>query len=253
MSSAPVSGRIEELWSADLTGRCGVLHVTAVGRATDGGATVIRIGPESPASETDFFALSVARARSDAIVTTGSILRAELAVSHDPGPALTEWRGSVLGKTKQPMLAILTRGTGLPEAHPVFERPNVLIGTSVESAPELEARLGPRGVAVVGLADSSLRGLLRELARRGLPDICVEAGPSTAGSLYDAPVVVDELLLSVYEEAPLPPALDAGPFLSSAALAERLGPPVSAVSRREASGLWQFRRFCRSRGRTRRS
>lgn len=204
---------------------------------------MIRIGPESPASETDFFALSVARARSDAIVTTGSILRAESAVSHDPGPALTEWRRDVLGKTRPPTLAILTRGRGLPDAHPVFEQPNVLVGTSLQSAPELEERLAARGVAVVGLASSSLRGLLRELARRGLPDICVEAGPSTAGSLYDDPVVVDELLLSVYEELPLSSGLDAGPFLSSPALAERLGPPASAVSRREASGLWRFSRF----------
>lgn len=223
-----------------------MLHVSAIGRLDGGGFGVLRIGPESPSSETDFFALSVARARADAIVSTGSILRAEATVTHDPGPELLDWRRDVLGKPEPPLLAVLTRGDSFPLEHPALRAGRVLIGTSGEGAARLAARLDGRGPEVVALADPSLRGLIADLKRRGHRTLCLEAGPSTSVGLYEPPVAVDELLLSVFEQSPLPDALVAGLFPDPSQLRASLGMPVSEVSRLEASGLWRFRRYVRS-------
>ena len=58
-----------------------------------------------------------------------------------------------------------------------------------------------------------LRPVLALLARQGCETICVEAGPATNLDLYRDPFVVDELVLSTWEERVLPAELHAGPFL----------------------------------------
>jgi len=244
MSAESVRCRIIALWGDPLEGPAGVVHVTAVGRVADRGLAVIRICPEAPTSETDAFSLAVARARADAIVTTGSILRAEAAVSHDPGPELRAWRRESLGKDASPTLAILTRG-GIPPGHPALAGARVLVGTTRTSAAELGPAIASETTEVVGLADSSLRGLIDELVRRGHRDICVEAGPSTSAGLYDAPLAVDELMLSIFEETPLQDTLVAGRFPDEATLRARFGPATSEMAWLEESGRWRFRRFTR--------
>ncbi len=245
MSVGAAQGRIEEIWHDDLLRPAGVLHVVAVGRDGVGGLAVIRIGADAPAGETDFFALSVARARADAIVTTGAILRAEPTVVHDPGEDLGEWRRQALAKNEPPTLVVLTRGAGLPKEHPAFAQGPTLVATSIEAVGAVEQDFRSRDVEVVGLVDATTRGLVDELRRRGLSDILLEAGPSTVLPLYDDPLVVDELMLSIYEEGPLAERLVAGVFPDEEQLRERFGPPTSEVSLAEKSGRWCFSRFRR--------
>ena len=240
-----VTDRIVALWADPLTRPAGVLHVVAVGRAAGGGLGVIRIGPGAPASRTDRFALSVARARADVIVSTGRILREEASLVHDPGSEARAWRRGVLGKPDEPVLAILTRGAGLPLEHPALRRARVLVGVPRAAAAGLSAALGRRDARVVGLEDASLRGWVAELRRRGFRTVCVEAGPSTATSLYEDPLAVDELMLSIFEEHALPDRLNAGPFLAPGALGERFGAPRSEILRSETSGRWRFCRYAR--------
>lgn len=245
MNVDSVSQRIRDLWGTDLAGPVGVLHVAAIGRDRCGQNHVLRIEPGSPQSATDSFALAVARARADAIITTGGILRAEPDVSHDPGPELIAWRREVRGKQSLPAVVVFTRGAGLPLEHPVFQRSDVLVATSSKAARDLRTDLARRSVEVIGLYDLSARGLVEALVRRGFHDVCVEAGPSTSAALYERPLAVDELLLSIYEETPLTDEEIAGNFASDVALGEAFGPPASDVARTEASGRWRFRRYVR--------
>jgi riboflavin biosynthesis pyrimidine reductase len=100
----------------------GVLHVTAI----DGNSgRTLRIDDHAPKSHADAFALNLARARADAIVITGKILRDEPKLSYAPGapgpttPAFTAFRAA-LGRTSRPLLVVMTRGANLPLEHPVF-------------------------------------------------------------------------------------------------------------------------------------
>ena len=67
----------------------GALHVAAVWRPAGGDRNVVlRISDQTPSSEVDFLLLNLARARAEAIVTTGRILHEEPGVVHDlQGPA----------------------------------------------------------------------------------------------------------------------------------------------------------------------
>lgn len=197
----------------------------------------MRIEHDTPKSELDFFALNFARARADAIVVTGRILREEPGLRYDlQGPGalpegLAAWRAAA-GLREPPLLVVLTSGRGLDLEHPAFHswaRP--LIFTSVDAAAGLAG--GP--VDAVGVERPSLRGLLRHLAERGARGVSIEAGPSTAVPLYDAPLGVDELMLSVFR-GPLAERLRAGAFLSAAELDRRL----PAVNPAAHEGEWTF-------------
>lgn len=225
----------------------GVLHVAAVGRADDGRRRVIRIGESAPRSETDAFLLRLSRARSDAIVTTGAILRAERDLEHRLDPDLEMWRVRVLGKSAPPTVVVLTSGEDLDLEHRALASSPALIATGARAAARLASEASRRGIEIAGLEEPSLRGVLRELAHRGWRDVCVEAGPSTSSALYEDPALVDELVLSTFEEEPLSPALDAGLFVDADRLHAVFGAPVSEVERTEASGRWCFRRFRRLR------
>ena len=88
-----VPARLEALWGTrTLPVDAGVLHVVATW--FDGEShRVIRITPRSPKSETDFFVLNLARARADAIITTGRILRDEPELEYALPSA---WAGSLI-------------------------------------------------------------------------------------------------------------------------------------------------------------
>jgi hypothetical protein len=132
------------------------VHVTAVGRTTARREAVgseratletIAIGPHSPKSATDFFLLNLARARADAIVTTGKILRDEPAVEHrlqgaDGEPAaLAAWRRERLGKREPPCSVVLTTGREIDLFHPLFRSaPRVIILTGESAAGALRER-----------------------------------------------------------------------------------------------------------------
>ena len=57
--------------------------MAAVGRDPDGEMVVLEINQSTPRSAHDRFALDLARARADVIVTTGAILRAEPRLAYE--------------------------------------------------------------------------------------------------------------------------------------------------------------------------
>lgn len=244
----------------------GVLHPTAVWRSPEGRLVTMKIEAGTPGSATDAFVLSWARARADAIVTTGRNLRKEPELVHGligPGrvpEVLAAWRKEELGKEGPPVSLVLTSGRGLDLDHPLLVggETHPVIFTGEEGCRRLEAGALRRGIEVAGHPSPGIRQALAFLRQRGARTISIEAGPSTSRRLYDEPLAVDELLLSVYEEAQLSPAVRGGDFLPVGEI-EALFPAASSgdgwTARgrkgrevKEPSGQWSFHRFLRPRG-----
>ncbi len=244
-SAAAVERLARALYGVDVSGPAGALHVAAVADE-DGRHRVIAIGEHAPASPVDFFVLNLARARADAIVVTGSILRAEPALRYDlqgPGDSargLAAWRREVARLDTPPRLLVLTRG-GLPLAHPALRswaRP--LVYTSREAA----GALGGSGLPVVGVEQPSLLGALDHLRRVcGARSIAIEAGPTATRELYGyAETPVRELWLSIFE-GELDPRARAGRLPSRSELAASGLTRQSAVRVAQPSGPWRFERW----------
>ncbi|MGB8331239.1 MAG: hypothetical protein WCE62_14035, partial [Polyangiales bacterium] len=174
----------------------------------DAPLTTIRINEHSPKNDLDFLALHIARARADAIIITGKILREEPELSYDLradprwGDALVSWRERRWGLCDPPWLLILTRGHELDFDHPVFHgwmRP--MIFTSDRAATR---RLAAAPCSVVRDDAPDIRRAIHHLqVSRECECVSIEAGPSTVRALYDRPMAIEELLLSVYIEASL--------------------------------------------------
>jgi riboflavin biosynthesis pyrimidine reductase len=194
----------------------GVLHSVHAVRAANGRLHALRIDAGAPKSETDWFVLSLCRARADAVLTSAENLRREPQLSHRlTGPwagALQAYRSQRLSKTAPLGAAILTRHGSLPLAHPVWQDgTEKLVLTLPESEDSLRRQLGSLA-EVVAIPGLTVDKACLTLAQRGLPLISVEAGPSTAASLYAAqPALVSELWLTRWESAPAHAAL-AGPL-----------------------------------------
>jgi riboflavin biosynthesis pyrimidine reductase len=223
----------------------GVVHVVAAARDA-GRLRVLKIGPDAPKSDTDFFVLSLARARADAVLTTARILREEPALSLDfAGPwasGLAAYR-SELGKQRLTAL-VLTLGGDLPAAHPLWhDALERLVLTTSSGAAALRARLAERAEVIASDAPSP-RAALELLSSRGARAISIEAGPSTAGSLYGPPPCIDELWLSI-AELPLMPEQLGGALPEDARLFAGLRLASERV-RTEQSGPWRFQRWVRS-------
>jgi riboflavin biosynthesis pyrimidine reductase len=213
----------------------GVLHVVAVHEGADA-RSVIRIGALAPKSATDFFALELARARVEAIVITGAILRAEPELRYALSSELAAYRGE-LGLTRPPCLVVLTGGD-IPLDHPALAGPaRPIIFTSSEAAPALRARTA---IEIVGVPAPSARRALAHLRdERGHRSISVEAGPTTAVPLYADPCAIDELALSVFT-GELDLGARGGRFLDEREL-ERRFDRVSV----EVEAEWRFERWLR--------
>lgn len=251
-SAADVDAMVERLYGHGFDPRRpGVLHVTAVWRRGTGEWVTIRIEERTPKSEHDFFVLNLCRARADAIVTSGKNLRQERDLRHDlAGPvrvpeALASWRRR-LGKTEPPISLVLTSGRSLDPGHLLFRsgtRP--LIYTSPEGWERLLA-VRERGVEVVADLDAGLRSAIAFLLReRNAETIVVETGPSTSMGLYDPPLLVDELFVSIYE-GELDEALQGGAFLSQEDVEARFTQPEPSFRVRSKGGCWSFRRYLAS-------
>ncbi|MEZ4472429.1 MAG: dihydrofolate reductase family protein [bacterium] len=149
-------------------------------------------------SPTDAFVLALSRARADAIITTGRILRAEPDVRYSPaGPTgLDRWRREAVGLDAAPLLVVLT--AQVPDFdHPgLVEAPEVLVLTPAAWPAEAEAEARRRGIEHRALADLTLAATLAHLRDRGRRRISVEAGPTTARALFTGPALLDQLLLS---------------------------------------------------------
>jgi len=232
-----------------------VLHVASVWRGGDGALRVLRIGPKTPRSRHDAFLLALARARADAIVTTGKILREEPALTHGPlGPpalraALALYRRERLVLALDPWLLVLSSGRSLDPAHPAFHAPlRPLLFVPAAAATGLRERFAETDVRVVSVPEPSARIALDHLRRLGAKRVTLEAGPSTTRALYDEPVRVDELWLATYAGEPPDHDVIGEPFVDDARLAAALPAASAPVTRDEPSGSWTFSRRWRSSG-----
>lgn len=210
----------------------GVIHVAAIDAHS---RRALAVGPGAPASATDRFVLGFARARADAIVTTGAILRAEPALVHrfaDAPEAQAYWqrfRADVLGRAEPPTLVVLTASGDWPPAHPALhEAPRTIVLTTAAGRARLGGAEGSdtaargrgerretdgtiaaaRRIEVFVLDDGPPAAAGDPLARaidwlrreRGCETIVLESGPrSTLGLYAAARPRIDELLLSVFE------------------------------------------------------
>lgn len=251
-SAGAVTAVTRALYGAELGAVEGVLHVVAVTR--DGEALrVIRVGPRAPKSDVDRFALNLARARVDGIVVSGAVLRAEPGLRYDldgPGDSaegLAAWRREVAGRKDPPWLLVLTRSGDLRADHPVWDSwASPIVYTGRDVATSLRRRL-PERVAIEAREETSARDAIAHLRdERGCAGVSIEAGPRVAAPLYDPPLAIDELMLSVFEGALDPRA--AGPvWLEEADLEARLRPTAPPVRVEEPSGPWTFSRWRRAR------
>jgi riboflavin biosynthesis pyrimidine reductase len=251
-----------ELYAASLPAAEGVLHIAAVWRAPDGRALVLAVNDAAPKSPTDAIVLGLARARADVIVTTGRILRHEPGLSHrlhdDPQveTALSSWREQQLGRRELPRTLILTRGEDVPLEHPIFapdrdsRRLAPAIVTGERAAERLRAHAGSRAVDVIARGAPGLRDTI-EFAREQFAarTLLVEAGPSSARSLYESPIAVDELLLTEYAGEALAERARGPEFIADATLEAAFGDAIAmrtaAVCVEEPSGRWSFGRYTR--------
>lgn len=229
-----------------------MLHVTALSREPAGRLRTLRIGPAMPKSETDDFALQLARARSDVILTTGANLRAEPGLETWAPHVLAQsgldrWRSERLGRREPPLLAVLTSGRSLDLDHRALSgRDRVLVLTTSEGAHLLAPHASAHGIDVIVREEVGVRDAIACLRdERGLANVVVEAGPSTSRWLYHDPCLVDELMLTLLDGAAAPGQLEAAPFETLAelrALYDEAAPPCVV---RESGGRWSFQRFLR--------
>jgi len=102
MTASAVAKRVQELYGDELLEDAGVVQVCSAWRDAQGVLRSVRVGPHAPRSETDGFALALARARADVIVTTGQILRDEPGLQHEIGSAsgidFAAWRRGWVGR-----------------------------------------------------------------------------------------------------------------------------------------------------------
>lgn len=244
-----VSQRLRTLYGRDPAGQVGVLHSIALWIDAAGEAHALRIAPGCPQSDTDAFLLRAARMRAEAIVTTGQILRDEPQLTHgESDRGLRAWRRERVGLQASPRTVILTSGDQIDMKHPALgteHRPMII--TREEAAAPLRNAAHRAGVTleVIGREATSIRDTLALLRGQGHRTVLVEAGPTTAVSLYDEPLRVDELLLAVYRGAVLAPQWIGPRFLNLNALegAFRRRTPPTAVG--EPSGEWTFQRLLR--------
>lgn len=228
----------------DLRAATGLVHVAAVAGPR---WEVIRIGPDSPASLHDRFALELCRARADAIVVTGKILRDEPDLRYDLAlgldtlsTGLHAWRRERMGKVEPPTLLVLTSGRGLDPGHPALSadswaRP--LVFTS------RDAELPPLTIECARVEAPSLAAAVAFLRDRGAKTVALEAGPGTTAPSYRGEhPVIDELLLSRY-----------GGDLDGVPVTDAFTPPKpdgflrrSHLQVDEPSGPWSFSRWVRA-------
>jgi riboflavin biosynthesis pyrimidine reductase len=232
-----------------------LVHVTAVWQDEDTGYRTLNIIPETPTSDHDRFVLSLARARADAIVTTGKILRSEPELSHEfLGPpalrrAFADWRKVVLAKQHPPLSVVLTSGRTLDCHHSIFQGPTrPLIFTSTDGKSRLASWAEANQVEVVGVDHPSAGEAVAHLQdERGAGTVSLEAGPSTTLPMYhDGPTrPIDELLLSVYLGPRISGSVRGARFLDREALERAFPFRSEPYVVEEPSGPWQFQRFTR--------
>ncbi len=248
--AASVDRAARALFGSPLDARPAVSHSTAVWRADeDAPVTSIRINEHSPKSDLDFLALHMGRARADGIIITGKILREEPALTYDlrADPrwrdALVDWRERRWGLCDPPWLLILTSGRDLDFSHPLFHgwaRP-VIFTTDRAAARKLASAPCP----VISDASPNIRRAIDHLqVARECECVSIEAGPSTTRTLYERPMVVRELLASVYLEPELDERAQGAPLVKLSEARRMFRSETSAVHREQGRN-WSFHRLRR--------
>lgn len=190
----------------------GLIHTTSAWRKDPSTFLTLRIGPDTPRSSHDAFLLGLARARADAIVTTGRILRQEPGMTHAIGgpasmaDALRAWRWERLAKGRPPISLVLSRSGDIDLKHPFFRGPGrQMIYTGPKGAWKLDSLAADAGVDLVTVPEPTPRGAVELLrGELGAATISMEAGPTVARTYYDPPLAVDELMLAVFAGESVP-------------------------------------------------
>jgi riboflavin biosynthesis pyrimidine reductase len=238
------------LFGSPIDTRPAVSHVFAAWRSAEGvPLTTININEHAPKSELDWLALHISRARADGIIITGKILRDEPNLSYsllaDPrwGDALQQWRERRWAIFDPPWILILTESGDIDFDHPVFHgwgRP--MIFTSDRTATR---KLAAAPVPVVADDAPNIRRAIRHLRlSRDCECVSIEAGPTTARGLYDRPMVIKELLLSVYMEPTLDPRAQGDPLVKLSKVRSLFHNETSAAHK-DAGKHWSFYRLRR--------
>lgn len=238
------------LFGSSLDTRPAVSQSFAAWRAApDQPLTTIKINEHGPKSELDWLALHISRARADGIIITGKILRDEPNLTYslraDPrwGDALERWRELRWGLWDPPWILILTERGDIDFEHPVFHgwgRP--LIFTTDRTATR---KLAAAPCPVVSDEAPGIRRAIRHLhLARDCDCVSIEAGPSTSRELYERPMAIKELLLSVYLEASLDPRAVGDPLVELSTIRSLFHNETSATHR-DAGLHWSFYRLRR--------
>jgi riboflavin biosynthesis pyrimidine reductase len=248
--AASVDKAARALFGSSLDTRPSVSHSFAAWRAApDEPLTTIKINEHGPKSELDWLALHISRARADGIIITGKILRDEpnltfsLHADRRWGDALGSWRVRHWGLCEPPWILILTGRGEIDFAHPVFHgwgRP--LIFTTDRAA---KRKLAAAPCPVVSDESPDIRRAIRHLqVVRDCECVSIESGPSTARELYERPMAVKELLLSVYLEPSLDPRAQGEPLVDLSTVRGIFRTETSATHR-DADQHWSFYRLRR--------
>jgi len=248
MGAREIEEKLASLYGAvDWAAATGLLQVAAIGARS---WAAIAIGEAAPASGTDRFVLGAARARADALLATGAILRAEPEERHryaeeaEGQAAFTQWRRERLGRSDPPALILLSRTGDFPLDHPaIVEATSGFVWTT----PLGRERLGPRlGSLEVVVAE---HGVVRAFRDRFGDDatLSIEAGPTTAGLFYaggepEGEPHLDELLLSQFH-GELSAAAVGPPFVGRDVIEAVFPDPPMETRVEEPSGAWSFLRY----------
>ncbi len=140
----------------------------------------------------DRLVFSLLRSLTDVVLVGGRTARAE---GYRPVRVTAERQRDRLarGQRATPLVAVVTRGPGLPPGSPLLaEGAGTLLLTTAAGA-----RAAPEGLTAVvaGRDDVDLRAALAELRARGLAQVLCEGGPALAGALVAAGLA-DELCLT---------------------------------------------------------
>ncbi len=252
--------RVRELFGDELREEAGVVHVFAAWQPARGASSeplrALTTGASMPASRNDPFVLRIARARTDAILTTGRNLRCEPRLTHGLLSSRADtsdvqaWREFSVGKRGLPDTVVLTRGEDLDLSHPVLNGTNRRwILTTSAAARKLAPAAARPGLEVIGLEAPSPSAAIDWLrSEHGFSSVCIEAGPSTSAQLYFGEPRVDELLLSLFEAETIDPSGLGPRFITMNEIERALPNLASTTTVAEPSGQWRYlRRTARGR------
>lgn len=248
--AASVDRAARKLFGSALDTRPAVSQSFAAWRTSqEAPLTTININEHAPKSELDWLALHISRARADGIIITGKILRDEPNLRYDLeadprwGDALIQWRRRRWGLIDPPWLLVLTSRGDIDFNHPVFHgwvRPMIFTTDRVATR-----KLAAAPCPVISDEAPDVRRAIQHLhISRECECVSIEAGPSTSRGLYERPMAVKELLLSVYLEPTLDEGAKGDPLVSLSEI-RRLFHNETSAMHRDAGKQWSFYRLRR--------